>query len=166
MALTKQVKQGIPFKQGFYTPINPDKYIGDKSQIFYRSSWERKFMVYIDENPKVLNWNSEGLKIPYLDFDNKKYNYYPDFWLKVKNELGEIEEFIVEIKPYAQTQKPLLEGRKTQNKMKKFVYDSRTYLKNVAKWASVRKMCDEHRNSGKRNIKFWLITEKNLDLFK
>jgi hypothetical protein len=45
--------------QGYYTPKNPAKYVGDKSTIYYRSSWEKKFMVWADSNPNVIHWNSE-----------------------------------------------------------------------------------------------------------
>ena len=50
--------------KGRYTPENPKKYIGDPSKIVYRSSWERRFMIYCDRNPLILSWASEELAIP------------------------------------------------------------------------------------------------------
>ena len=41
------------FKQGYYNPINPQKYIGEHP-IIYRSSWERKFCHWCDHNEEVI----------------------------------------------------------------------------------------------------------------
>ena len=35
------------------------KYRGDPTKVTYRSSWERKFMTYCEENPMILEWSSE-----------------------------------------------------------------------------------------------------------
>ena len=45
--------------KGKYRPHNPQKYIGDPSNIIYRSMWERKCMKYFDNNPSVIKWSSE-----------------------------------------------------------------------------------------------------------
>ena len=42
--------------KGRYVPTNPKKYKGNPNTIYYRSLWERKFMVYCDINPKILEW--------------------------------------------------------------------------------------------------------------
>ena len=39
---------------GRYIPSNKKKYKGNPTTIYYRSLWERKFMVYCDKNPRVL----------------------------------------------------------------------------------------------------------------
>ena len=52
--------------KGRYIPQNPKKYKGDPQRVVYRSLWERKFMVYCDTNPKILEWGSEVVIIPYL----------------------------------------------------------------------------------------------------
>ena len=59
--------------KGKYKPHNPQKYIGDPSNIIYRSMWERKCMKYFDNNPSVIKWSSEELAIPYYDSLGKKY---------------------------------------------------------------------------------------------
>ena len=51
---------------GKYKPLNPKKYVGNSSKVIYRSLWERKLMVYCDNNDKVLEWGSEEVIIPYL----------------------------------------------------------------------------------------------------
>ncbi len=44
--------------RGKYHPTNPKKYRGNPSQVIYRSLWERKLMVYCDNNDNVLEWGS------------------------------------------------------------------------------------------------------------
>ena len=46
---------------GRYVPTNPKKYKGNPTTIYYRSLWERKFMVYCDKNPRILEWGSDCL---------------------------------------------------------------------------------------------------------
>jgi hypothetical protein len=41
------------FLQGKYSPKFSKKYKGNPCEIYYRSSWERKFMVYCDKNENV-----------------------------------------------------------------------------------------------------------------
>ena len=53
------------YYQGTYKPMNPEKYIGNKDP-YYRSSWEKKAMVYFDSNSNVLAWGSETIAIPYF----------------------------------------------------------------------------------------------------
>ena len=40
--------------KGKYKPKNRNKYKGDPTKIIYRSLWERRFMVYCDENPSII----------------------------------------------------------------------------------------------------------------
>ena len=49
---------------GKFKPKNYKKYKGDPTKIFYRSLWERRFMVYCANNPKVLEWASEEVIRP------------------------------------------------------------------------------------------------------
>ena len=51
--------------KGFFKPKNPQKYRGDPTNIIYRSGWELKLMLYLDEHKDVVNWGSEELIIPY-----------------------------------------------------------------------------------------------------
>ena len=98
------------YKQGYYTPKNPSKYNGP-FPIIYRSSWERKFCHWCDHNEDVISWMSEPFSIDYFSLLDKKFHkYYPDFYIKLKK--GEkdgnpiIENYVVEVKPKAQLQKP------------------------------------------------------------
>ena len=61
--------------KGKYTPENPSKYMGDSTNIVYRSMWERRCMKYFDTNPSVLGWASEEISIPYYDTATKKVHF-------------------------------------------------------------------------------------------
>ena len=49
--------------KGKYKPSYPQKYKGDPTNIIYRSLWERKFMVYCDNNERILEWGSEEIAL-------------------------------------------------------------------------------------------------------
>ena len=51
---------------GKFKPKNYKKYKGNPTKIFYRSLWERRFMVYADSNPNIIEWGSEEVVIPYI----------------------------------------------------------------------------------------------------
>ena len=53
--------------KGIYKPINPKKYVGNPNNIIYRSLLERRFMVYCDNNPGIVQWASEELPIRYYN---------------------------------------------------------------------------------------------------
>ena len=100
-------KKNGPFKQGYYEPINPDKYKTNTKRIIYRSSWEFKLCRWFDLTPEVIEWASEPLSIKYFfTLDNKMHTYYPDFYFAFKKPDGTIIKYIVEVKPTEQLQKP------------------------------------------------------------
>ena len=71
--------------KGRYIPKKPSKYRGDAQNIIYRSLWERKFMVYCDTSPSIIEWGSEEVIIPYLSpLDGRIHRYFPDFYIKRK----------------------------------------------------------------------------------
>jgi hypothetical protein len=49
--------------KGKFTPINPQKYRGDATNIIYRSSWKR-VMLWLDKHSQVISWSSEEV-VPY-----------------------------------------------------------------------------------------------------
>ena len=114
--------------RGRYIPTNPKKYRGNPSQIIYRSLWERKLMVYCDRNEKILEWGSEEVIIPYLSpWDNKLHRYFPDFYIKVKQNSGGIKKFIIEVKPKYQCKPPVKNPKRKTNK---WYNDVKNYLIN------------------------------------
>ena len=71
---------------GRFKPKNYKKYKGDPTRIYYRSLWERRFMVYCDNNVNILEWGSEEVIIPYKSpIDKRVHRYFPDFYIKYKD---------------------------------------------------------------------------------
>ena len=84
--------------KGRYKVKNLDKYKGDPTSVTYRSLWERKFMLYCDDNPSVLKWSSEEIVIPYRSpIDKKVHRYFPDFWIQIRNSQGIKEGILIEV---------------------------------------------------------------------
>lgn len=145
------------WQKGNYTPKNPDKYIGDPSKIVYRSSWERSFCEFLDNNINVLEWASEEVAIPYLKpTDNRVHKYYPDFYIKYRNKDGDIVQEIVEIKPKNQTYHTVRQSRARNPKTR--LVENLTAAINKAKWLAASQWCQQ------RGIVFRILTEQ--DLFK
>lgn len=141
--------------KGRFRPSNYQKYKGDPTNIIYRSLWELKFMNWCDKNENILEWGSEEFWIPYLSpIDNRVHRYFPDFYLKVKEQNGTIKKYVIEVKPLKQTIEPQPPKRKT----KKYLYEAMEYAKNQAKWKAAREFCEDRR------YEFKIITEKELGI--
>ena len=138
-----------------YNPVNPSKYKGDPTGIVCRSSWERKFCVWCDHTSTVIKWSSEEYIIPYISpVDNRPHRYYPDFYVKVRNADNIVEEWIVEVKPAAQTKEPKKQKRIT----KRYINEVKTYAVNISKWDYALEWCKD------RNYKFVIFTEHELGI--
>ena len=143
------------YTQGKYNLINPSKYKGDRNNIIFRSSWEKRFFLWVDTNPSVIEWSSEEVVIPYLcGTDGRIHRYFVDACITVRSTDGKIGKFLVEIKPYHQTQKPVYPGRQTQS----YLNECETYVKNMSKWEAAR------AHAKQRNMEFVILTEKELGL--
>lgn len=151
MAYTKDTYRGI------FAPRNPRKYLGDVTNIVYRSSYELRFMNWCDLNDNVLQWGSEEVVIPYVSpMDNKIHRYFVDFFIKIRNKHGAIKKYLIEVKPYRFTQEPVVPQRKT----KRFITEVYQWAVNNAKWDAARTVADRNGWS------FMLITEKDLGLLQ
>jgi len=138
---------------GLFKPRNPHKYIGDPNNIVYRSSWECKFMSYLDTSTHVLSWASEEIAIPYKSpVDGKYHRYFPDFLVKSKTKDGKLKTMMIEIKPLKQTKPPELKKRIT----KQYINEVATWGVNEAKWIAARGYCAD------RMWDFCILTEKEL----
>lgn len=135
--------------QGKFKCSNPQKYLGDPAQIYYRSSWELSVMVWCDKNPKVVSWSSEELVIPYLcPTDGNQHRYFVDFVINFNNG----NQYWVEIKPHKQTIPP----KKPKKQSKKYITEVMTYAKNQAKWSTASEYAKQH------NASFQIWTENTL----
>ena len=140
---------------GKFTPKNPKKYVGDPTNIIYRSSWECKVMSWLDRNPDIVSWASEELTIPYISpVDGRYHRYFPDFLVKVRNKDGNMKTLLIEIKPKKQTTEPVKKKRVT----KQYINEVTTWGVNQAKW----KAAEEY--SADRGWEFMVLTEDHLGL--
>ena len=141
--------------QGLFKPKNPHKYKGDPSNIVYRSSWELKFMLYLDGHQDVVWWKSEEVIIPYKSpVDGRWHRYFPDFLVQVRKPDGKLETSLIEIKPAAQTVEPVKKAKKT----KRYIQEVFTWGVNSSKWKAAEEYCKD------RGWKFKILTEKELGI--
>ena len=140
---------------GKFSPKNINKYLGDPTNIWYRSLWERRVMVYLDENSSVVEWSNEEIVIPYLSpVDNRAHRYFPDFFVRLRNKQGLIESTIIEVKPASQTKPPKPQKRATR----RYITEVMTWGVNEAKWKAADEYCKD------RGWKFVVVTEKDLGI--
>lgn len=143
------------YTQGVYEPLNPKKYKGTLP-IFYRSSLEKKLFYLLDCSKKISQWGSESIVIPYMSpADNKIHRYFVDVHFKFTDSNGNTIKYLVEIKPFKQTLKPVKTPRKRQ---KTFLTESYMWAVNQAKWEAAN--CWANKNG----YVFKVITEKDMKL--
>lgn len=137
--------------KGIFTPKNPQKYIGDYTNIVYRSSWEQRLFIRLDIDPNIKKWASEEFSIPYINpIDNRQHKYYPDVY--VENING--EKFVIEVKPENQTKPP----KKPSKNTKRYLTEVSTYMVNQAKWNAAEAFCNKY------GMVFKIATEKDLGI--
>lgn len=143
------------YHQGRFKPKNPTKYMGDPTNIIYRSGWEFRFMRFLDSHPNVVSWGSEEVIIPYKSpIDGRYHRYYTDFIVKQINREGRKETIIIEVKPKSQTKPPEKKSRIT----KAYINEVKTWGVNQAKWKAADEFCKD------RGWKFKIITEDDLGI--
>ena len=141
------------YKQGFFKPNNPSKYIGDPNNIVYRSGWEHRVMQWADTNPNVKRWCSEEIVIPYKSpVDDRYHRYFVDFYVEAVGRDGGVKKMLLEVKPRAQTEAPKEQKRKT----KRYITEVVTYGVNQAKWKAAEEFCKD------KGWEFLIITEEQL----
>ena len=141
------------FIQGIYTPINKEKYLGTGNPV-YRSALERDFFLFFDKNSNVTAWASEGIVVPYyFSVDSKVHKYYVDLIAAIKDNNGNIQKYLIELKPHSQTLPPKQSNRKKSSTV---LYENLMYEKNQCKW----KAASEY--AAKKGMKFVVLTEKYL----
>lgn len=143
--------------KGRYRVANAAKYMGDISNITYRSLWELRFMKWCDDSKSVIEWGSETVIIPYVSpIDNKVHRYFVDFYMKVVTKENVVEKYLIEIKPEKFTRPPEIPKKKT----KRFIDEVFQYGVNDAKWKAAFEYCADRR------MKFIILTEKDLGINK
>ena len=146
------IKDFKPIKGGTYSQgyVNPDscKKIFPQmktDKIIYRSSYERKFIAWMENSEQVRYWGSECIRIPYTYVvDGKTHSYYPDYFVEMMDGTC----MVVEIKPSSQTKRPVNEN----------TWVGKEYIKNMCKWKATMEFCE------KKGYKFKIITEKTINM--
>lgn len=162
------------YNQGNYIPKNKDKVLKLNTQggVYFRSSWEKKIMTWLDYNVNIIKWGAECMRIPYqmTHFDNgdskvKEHCYYPDFYYEMMVN-GSLKQVVVEVKPMKEYKmvQDLTEGRMNvpengMKKLKNFEYDLKMAYKNKTKWETMIAWCN------KKGYEFIIITEDHLKKF-
>jgi len=134
------------FHQGKYTVLNQSKYSGGGSPTF-RSSWEQTFMQFCDNNPNVMAWASEPVRITYQHpLTGKITVYVPDFIVVYRDAKGKKNAELIEIKPANQSIPSLAKGRAQQAQV----------AINYAKWDAATHWAK------KRGMKFRVLNEGDI----
>lgn len=144
-------------KQGYFIPGSPEKYMGDPNKIIFRSSWELKFMQFCDNHPKVNRWSSEPIGIPYFSpLDQRVHTYYVDFYVVYIDADGTEHPWLIEVKPNKYVSKPQPPDRMTEKQMANFVWASKQYIVNQAKFQAAKEFAID------KGVQFGIVTENFL----
>ena len=144
------------YTQGIYKVINQYKYKGSLP-VIYRSRAELLLMRWFDIKNNIIEWTSESVVIPYIKpTDGRMHRYFIDFSCKFKNPDNTTTKYIIEYKPFKQTQQPLKTTKKSE---RSFLIEQMTFAINRAKWQSAE---DYARHQG---MKFIIVTERELNQF-
>lgn len=145
--------------QNVYVVVNKEKYIGpDVDHVVFRSSWEKRFFEFLDNNPYILAWASEPEAINYLKpvpdekggVKLKPAKYYPDLYVEYVDSERNFKKELIEIKPLKQT-KPSRSRKPTVKLQENYVH-----AVNTAKWEAAKRWCAD------RDIEFKILTEKSI----
>lgn len=133
--------------KGIYNPRYPEKYIGDATKIYFRSSWELRVFQFMDLNRFIHRWGSEEIQIPYIKpTDGRTHRYFPDIYCEYYNKSGVLIKELIEIKP----KKEVALTKKSSD------YDKINIIINHAKWNAAEEFCKSH------GIRFRILTENEL----
>lgn len=133
-------------RSGVFHPSRPERYRGRTPPV-WKSTWELRVMRELDSNPGVIEWAYEPFVIPYRDpLTGRVRRYVPDFWFRARTRKGHIENWVVEVKPVAET--GLVETADPEIRAE--------IARNHAKWRAVALWCR------RRGMKFRVLTEREL----
>lgn len=145
------------YKQGYFLPQHPEKYVGDITKIRFMSSWELEFFKFADNNPNVLKWSSEEIPIKYIKpTDGRVHKYYPDIFISYKDKHGNIKWELIEIKPLTQTKRP-----RTKNGQPP-LYETIQWVVNQAKWEAAHRWCETMTHQLGAPVTFRILTERQI----
>ena len=151
--------------KGTFYPVNRSKCVNTK-KIVYRSSYELRFMNYLDLNTNVIKWGSEVITIPYInEVDNEKHNYLVDFYAEILDVNKNLHRYLVEVKPKKQSEQldesgnlllPPPPKKKSQKALYNYQVSVNIIRKNHSKWKYAKEFCR------KNGLEWLVITEDDL----
>ncbi len=157
------------FDQGLFIPTNKHKVmkLNKYGGIFYRSSMEKKVMIYLDLHVGVIRWSAEGLEIPYILTEKdesgivinaSQHRYFPDIYYELKMDDGSTRRIVMEIKPAKQCQppEPLKRYNPNQQQLKNYKWEIDEWNRNMCKWEYAIKHCE------KQGIEFKIFTDEQV----
>lgn len=161
---------GGQFKQGYFSPSNPSKYIGNPHTIIYRSSWEYDFFIECDTNPKIIRWVSEPKEISVRykhpskknnDGTPKECSYFPDVYFELNTSKG-LNRIVGEIKPKNKLIEPskIDLSRSTLDQVTKYKKKMIAYMVIMIKARAAIEFC------ASKNMKYMFITEDIINKLK
>jgi hypothetical protein len=160
--------------KGLYDIKNVDKYLGNPTNCIFRSSWELRFMVYLDHLDAAHKWASETVEIPYYlpnpDGAFGLHRYFPDFYVEFirAGEEEYYERVFIEIKPSTSVNPPFVKWHddgsfhidpplsRSAKAHENFEYQLKEFQKNLIKWETAKTWCE------KRGMIFMVMTEHDL----
>lgn len=138
---------------GKYIVKNKSKYKGHVDKVTYRSTWEKFYFQWLDNEPRIKYWGSETVVIPYFsNADGRRRRYFMDIWFKTHDGF----EFLIEIKPKKETVPPKPPTTLTSGAKKRFEREIYTWQVNSDKWKAAKALAD------KRKMTFRVLTEDGL----
>lgn len=104
-------------------------------------------MRFCDNNPNVISWGSECVRIPYRNpFTGKNTFYVPDFLITYQDKSGNKKAELIEIKPRSQV---MMEVARSQQ-------EKAAVVLNMAKWQAARAWCS------RTGATFRILTEEDI----
>lgn len=135
--------ESLKYSQGYYTPVNKEKYCGGYP-IIYRSSWELRVCKLLDLSPEVKRWGSECISVKYFSsLDQKYHEYFPDFYFERTDNDGNTKHYVLEVKPKKYLTKPEQPKRVTEKSLKRFKYEAETFVRNTEKARACEMFCKQ-----------------------
>ncbi len=133
------------YKQGYINPKSCKKLFEsqENEKIIYRSSYEKRFIMWLEKSPKVKHWGSECVSVDYTGADGKKHEYWPDYMV----EFDDGSKCLIEIKPYSQTVEP--------DPRCEYAYEA--FKKNFLKWMAAKEFCEHN------GMSFKILTEHTIN---
>lgn len=145
------------YRQGYFNPNFPEKYLGDCSEIIYRSSWELKFFQFCDNTEGVISWGSESTPIKYWNpILKKESTYWIDCYMVTRSAANEIIKWLIEVKPNKYLNPPNAPTKLTEKATLNYARHAKAYVINDAKFRAAKVYAK------KNNMRFGIITENFL----